>query len=295
MNTILQSMRLPFLLLTPICIFLAVSLLIFNDVEFDYFNLALILIGAISAHISVNTLNEYTDFKSGLDLMTKRTDFSGGSGALPQNPEMLNAVLITGITALLITSIIGLFFVWQFSVEILPLGLIGLLLVITYTTWINKNPWLCLIAPGLGFGLLMLLGTHFVLTGQYSLQSFLIALIPFFLINNLLLLNQYPDIEADKKVGRNHFPIAFGVVKSNHVYAISALAVLVVIGVNIYLNYLPVLALIALIPMPIAWFVWRGAMKYQENIGSYPQFLGANVALTLLVPLLLAIVLVLAS
>ncbi len=295
MKTIFQSMRLPFLLLTPICIFLAVSLLIFNDVEFDYFNLALTLIGAIAAHISVNTLNEYSDFKSGLDLMTKRTDFSGGSGALPQNPEMLNAVLITGITALLITSIIGLYFVWQFSVAILPLGLVGLLLVITYTTWINKNPWLCLIAPGLGFGLLMLLGTHFVLAGQYSLPSFLIALVPFFLINNLLLLNQYPDIEADKKVGRNHFPIAFGVVKSNYVYAVSVLAVLVVFGFNIYLNYLPVLALIALIPMPIAWFVWRGAMKYQENIGSYPQFLAANVALTLLVPLLLAIVLVLAS
>jgi len=43
----------------------------------------LALLGAFLAHVSVNTLNEYYDFKSGLDLETIRTPFSGGSGALP--------------------------------------------------------------------------------------------------------------------------------------------------------------------------------------------------------------------
>ncbi len=41
----------------------------------------LALLGAFLAHISVNTLNEYFDFKSGLDLETIKTPFSGGSGA----------------------------------------------------------------------------------------------------------------------------------------------------------------------------------------------------------------------
>jgi hypothetical protein len=48
----------------------------------------LIFIGALFAHISVNTLNEYFDFKSGLDLTANKTPFSGGSGALPNTPDV---------------------------------------------------------------------------------------------------------------------------------------------------------------------------------------------------------------
>lgn len=45
------------------------------------------------AHVSVNTFNEYLDFKSEPDLITKKIPFSGGSGALPQTPEMAGTVL----------------------------------------------------------------------------------------------------------------------------------------------------------------------------------------------------------
>jgi 1,4-dihydroxy-2-naphthoate octaprenyltransferase len=41
--------------------------------------------------------------------------------------------------------------------------------------------------------------------------------------------------------------------------------------------------------MPLALFSLSGALKYRENIGSYPQYLGSNVAATILTPLLLGI------
>lgn len=56
---------------------------------------ALALLGALSAYISVNVFNEYIDFKTGLDLVTRRTPFSGGSGTLPANPEMTEFALLT--------------------------------------------------------------------------------------------------------------------------------------------------------------------------------------------------------
>ena len=43
----------------------------------------LALLGLIAFHISVNVLNDYHDYKSGIDLHTQRTPFSGGSGLLP--------------------------------------------------------------------------------------------------------------------------------------------------------------------------------------------------------------------
>jgi 1,4-dihydroxy-2-naphthoate octaprenyltransferase len=70
--------------------------------------------------------------------------------------------------------------------------------------------WFCWLAPGLGFGPLMVMGTEVALAGQYTLEGFVASLVPFFLVNNLLLLNQYPDIEADKAVGRRHFLVVYG-------------------------------------------------------------------------------------
>ena len=289
LKTVLQSVRFPFLVLTPVCVFLGASTVIANQTNVSLLLLVLALLGALLAHVSVNTLNEYFDFKSGLDFTTRRTQFSGGSGALPRNPEMVNAVLTVGIVSLVATLMIGGFFVWKYGTGIVPVGVAGLLLIVTYTEWINRYPFLCLIAPGIGFGFLMVVGTQFVLEGEYTSLPWLVAVIPFFLINNLLLLNQYPDIPADANVGRNHFPIAYGVNYSNMVYGFFTLATISAIVIYVLTGYLPALSLIALFPMPLAFFSLYGAIKYGATIGNAPQYLGANVAVTILTPLLLGI------
>ena len=285
-------MRLPFLLLTPVCVFLGMSTVVANQADVSLPVLMLALLGAFLAHISVNTLNEYFDFKSGLDLETIKTPFSGGSGALPQNPEMLGTVLAVGVLSSVALLMIGSFFVWQFGIGIVPIGITGLVIIATYTGWINKHPFICLLAPGLGFGFLMVAGTQFVLQGQYTPLSWLVAMVPFFLVNNLLLLNQYPDIKADTNAGRYHFPIAYGVKRSNMIYGFFSLATVAIIIGYILAGYLPMLSLIALLPMPLAFFSLYGAVKYGEKIGNFPQYLGANVAVTILTTLLLGISLV---
>lgn len=294
-KAIIKSTRLPFLILTPVCLLLGWSPVIAGRTEVGIHLFLLSFIGAMLAHIAVNTLNEYWDFKSGLDLHTNRTQFSGGSGALPDQPEFAAAVFIVGILSLVGIFLIGVFFVWEYSWKIIPIGLAGLVLIATYTGWINKHPLLCLIAPGTGFGFLMIAGASFALTGEYSMSLGLISLIPFFLVNNLLLLNQYPDIEADKQAGRNHLPIAYGVKTANMVYGMFAIMTVVTIVGLVLFDILPPLSLIALLAMPLAFFSLSGAIKYQANIGNYPQYLGANVAVTLLVPSLLAISIIISA
>lgn len=291
-KTIIRSIRAPFLVLTPACVFLGVSTVIASEGSVNLTTLGLVLLGAIFAHIGVNTLNEYHDFRTGLDRVTVKTSFSGGSGALPENPSMQNAVLAVGIASLIVTSSIGMFFVWQHGAGIIPLGLIGLALIISYSGWINKYPYLCLIAPGLGFGFVMVVGTQYVLVGEFLALSWMVAVVPFLLVNNLLLLNQYPDIEADATVGRNHFPIAYGISRSNVIYALSVLAVVVAVLIYILSGYLPNLALVSMLPLPLALYAFSGALKYRENLGSYPSYLAANVAVTLLMPVLLGISLI---
>lgn len=289
LSVIVHTIRFPFLVLTLVCVFLGMSIVVANQSNISPLLLILTLLGALFAHISVNTINEYYDFKSGLDFTTKRTKFSGGSGALPQNPDMASTVFYIGVASLFATLLIGVFFIFKYGAGIVPIGLAGIVLIVTYTEWINKHPFLCLIAPGTGFGFLMVAGTQYVLEGQYAQLTWFVALVPFFLVNNLLLLNQYPDIEADANVGRNNFPIAYGIYYSNIVYGLFTLVTILAIVVYVLTDYLPALSLIALLPMMLAFFSLHGAVKYGKTIGKYPQYLGANVAVTMLTPLLLGI------
>lgn len=286
---LLQSMRIPFLVLTPVSVFLGASIVIAHQAQIRWELLIPALAGALLAHISVNTLNEYLDFRSGLDLATDRTPFSGGSGALPRNPEMANAVLLLGVASLALTLLIGLFFVRVHGMGIVPIGLLGLALVVTYTPWINRHPVLCLVAPGAGFGIFMVAGTQYVMEGVYNPSSWLAALVPFFLVNNLLLLNQYPDIEADAAAGRHHLPIAYGVPLSNLVYGVSVLLAAVIIVACVVTGWFPVLSLAALAAMIPALFALHGAVKHGSRIGAFPKYLAANVAAAVLTPLILGL------
>jgi len=289
LKILFQTIRPSFLIITPICIFLGLSLSISQHAAINSVTLLTILLGATFAHISVNTLNEYYDFKSGLDLITSKTAFSGGSGALPNHPEMAKPVFILGIASLIITIVIGLHLISISSSKIIPIGIVGILLIVTYTKWINRSPILCLLAPGLAFGVLMVIGTYLIISGKHSAFTWLLSLVPFFLVNNLLLLNQYPDIKADASVGRNTFPIAFGIEKSNFVYAVFFGSAYLLILLLIIKGYLPILSTIALFPMVLSLFTLIGMIKTREKIGDHSVYLSTNVAATILTPLLLGI------
>ena len=290
--SITQSMRLPFLVLTPACVFLATAIAYYQQVDFSTFHLTMALIGALSAHIGVNTINEYQDFISGLDFNTQKTPFSGGSGLLPTKPHFAKKVLVLSVLSVLVTAIIGGYFIYIYGWAIAPLGLTGLFIIITYTKWINRNALICLIAPGLGFGTFIIGGTYFCLVGHYDNTMWLITMIPFLLINNLLLLNQYPDIEADKSIGRNHFPIRYGVKVSTFIYIVSAVSAQIVLVTLVSKDYLPANSLLAMLPMCLGYFSMLGMIKLGENIADKPQFLAANVACSILTPVVLAITLV---
>jgi 1,4-dihydroxy-2-naphthoate octaprenyltransferase len=250
-----------------------------------------VLVGAVLAHASVNLLNEYMDFKSGLDFKTLRTPFSGGSGALVADPAAAKGVLFLGVLTLSVVAVIGLYIVLERGVAILPIGLLGLAVVAAYTPWINRNPWLCLIAPGTGIGPLMVGGTYVALTGHYASEPFVISLVPFFLVNNLLLLNQYPDVSVDREAGRNHAPIALGIGASNRIYLLFALLAGVSLVGGVATGALPVLGLTALAPLLLVLPVYTAMRRYRGDAGTLLTAMGLNVAASVLSPLLLAVAL----
>ena len=287
---LLGPMRVPFLLLALVCVLLGVATAHHAGAELRGLHLALALLGGVAAHVAVNALNEYDDFRSGLDARTTRTPFSGGSGVLPAHPDKARWGLAVGLAGVAVTVAVGVYFIAVRGWGIVPLGLLGLLVVVVYTRWLTRSVLLCLLAPGVGFGL-MSLGTHFVLAGDFAPAALWASLVPFFLVSDLLLLNQLPDIEADASVGRRHLMIVHGHRAGLTVYGLFLVGAYAAVVAGWRAGALPAVALIALATAAIAVPTYRGAVRHAEDIPALIPFLGRNVMLTLATPLLLAIAL----
>lgn len=137
----------------------------------------------------------------------------------------------------------------------------------------------------------MPIGTFVVQTGEWQLSLFAITLVPFLITNNLLLINQFPDITADKNVGRNHLAIHYGVRSAQHVFTLS---LIIATGCLVYLvsnSYLPTLALIALLPLGLCVISLVYLYHLGDNIAQHLPAMGLVAAAANLTPLMLSLAL----
>ncbi|MGA9334367.1 MAG: prenyltransferase [Rudaea sp.] len=286
---VLRAARPNFLTLTPVCVLIGIGVAIQGGGHISVAACLLVLGGALLAHLSVNLLNEYEDFRSGLDAQTVRTPFSGGSGALPAHPEAATATRRAALICLCATATIGLYFAYERGPALLPLGLLGLAIIVAYTPLVTHRPWLCLLAPGIGFGPLMVMGTAFVLSGYYSWSALAASMPPLFLVSELLLLNQFPDIDADRRVGRRHVPIVLGRQRSAVLYGVLVMAAFAAIAIGVVCGLLPRLTLLGLLPLPIGLFLSRRVHANADDLPQLIPYMGMNVAMIHITLMLVAI------
>jgi 1,4-dihydroxy-2-naphthoate octaprenyltransferase len=247
----------------------------------------LAFIGLLLCHISVNVLNDYYDYKSGIDLKTRRTPFSGGSGFLPAASLNPKHVLWFGLACFLLAVPIGIYFVLVSGWLLLPLLIIASICILLYTPLLTKRGWPEW-SPGLGLGALPILGAYFVQTGEYTLPAIVASIPSFILVHNLLLLNEFPDAEADKTAGRKTLPITMGGRGAGIVYSVLTIILYLWIIAWVAAGLMPVFCLIALATLPFAVRAIRGALNSQDESKLMPA-LANNVMLVLLTQLLLGI------
>jgi 1,4-dihydroxy-2-naphthoate octaprenyltransferase len=274
-----------FLLLSVVLAFLGNSIA-WYDGSFNLRYALLAFIGLLLTHISVNTLNDYFDYKSGIDLETNRTPFSGGSGVLPEAMLSPRQVFWLGMGAFLLTIPIGIYFIIVRGWLLLPLLVVAAICILAYTPLILKTNYPEWVA-GLGLGTLPVLGTYFVQTGAY-LPGIIASIPSGFLVYNLLLLNEFPDVEADKKAGRKTLPIVAGRKKAGIVYSILTIMVYVWIIGGVVIKQMPAFSLIALLTLPLAIKAIQGA-RTPEDMTKLVPAMANNVLVVLLTQLLMGI------
>jgi 1,4-dihydroxy-2-naphthoate polyprenyltransferase len=277
-----------FLILSPILVVLGMSMALYNG-NFNTLYFVLSIIGLTLLHTSVNTLNDYSDYKTGIDLKVTRTPFSGGSGMLPAGKLSPIAVLRLGVITFLLAVPIGLFFLFTRGLAILPIFILGAIFVFFYTSHITKfGMGLPELAAGLGLGTLPVFGTFLIMNGGFSWAALYASVPSGFLVCNLLYLNEFPDRDADKFGGRKTLPIILGYKKAALLYSTIMLLTYVWVAIGVILRLMPTWTLLSLLTLPFAIKAISGSLTFKSPTELAPAQ-GANVMTVLLTQLLMGI------
>jgi 1,4-dihydroxy-2-naphthoate octaprenyltransferase len=217
----------------------------------------LALVGLVSLHAAVNALNEASDMTSGIDLRTTRTPFSGGSGTLPAGRLSLRATRAFAYACAVVGGLIGGWFALRLGPLFALLMAVGAAAVLFYSE-VFARVGVGELAAGLGLGALPVWGAAWV-QGPPPGPAALWAGVPAFLMTfDLLLLNEFPDEEADRAGGRKNLVLMLGRKGAALVYAGAAALTPLAIVAAVALRALPLLALVAIVPSllllkPLVW------------------------------------------
>jgi len=284
--------RAPFLLL-PVTLVAVGAAAALRDGAFSWPRTVAALVGLLGLHVAVNALNEASDFRTGIDLETRRTPFSGGSGTLPAGALSPVAAVAMAMVGASIGLVAGIWFMLLIGPPLLPILLLGAVATLAYTEFLARH-YVGELFAGLGLGGLPVVGTALVQAGSLGPTAVLAAVPAFLMTFNLLLLNEFPDEAADRSGGRRNVLLLLGRQGAARLYAACALAVPAVIVVGVSAGVLPPAALAALLPSlllvaPLRWAFLRPAEEVPVPA------LAANVGWILLTNTLLAAALALAA
>ncbi|MDZ7292326.1 MAG: UbiA family prenyltransferase [candidate division KSB1 bacterium] len=181
----------------------------------------LALLGGVLAHAGTNMANDYYDHTSRNDEYNKLfSPFNGGSRMIQAGLMAPWKVLFATLVCFATTIVIGLRLNTMITgapfgnSPLLWAGIVGVALGLLYTMTPVRLGYRGLgeFSIALGFGPVMVLGTHYVLMAQYLnatgatwpwLMPLLASIPVAILIMLVVWINQFQDLPADKKVGKN--------------------------------------------------------------------------------------------
>jgi len=270
----LRVIRVRFLLASVIAVSVGLALTWRQNSSIDPLDAILIFAGVMALHASVDLLNDFWDFKRGIDTKTKRTKMSGGTGVLSEGLLKPSSVYRAGITFLIIGSVIGSYFVITHGIIIGIILGFAILSIYFYSTKIVDS--------GLGEffvavkGSLIVIGTFFIQSGEITIESILGGIVVGVLSSLVLFIASFPDHDADKSKGRKSLVIAVGKEKAAKLFWIFPIISYLTIIIGVSTNLFPLLSLITLLTIPLMIKSGLGLSKNFDSIENLVPFMSST-------------------
>lgn len=262
----IKELRAPFFSASAVSVFLGTAVAWAKTGLFHLGYGFLALAGGLLLHAGTNILNDYFDHRSGNDELNREfiRPFSGGSRMIQLGLLTPLEVLTGGILFFLLGGLIGLYLVMQRGLFILFLGIIGVLSGMSYSwprlNWASRGFGEFLV--GLNYGILMTLGAYYVQTRDVVLEPVMASLPLAFLITAVLYINEFPDYEADKKVGKKTLVVRLGRKRAVIGFVALVTASYLSLLAGVLLDILPVATLVGLGSFPFFWRAVRLSTKH---------------------------------
>ncbi len=245
----LRAIRIRFLLASVIAVSTGLAISWWTGNSITIFDAVLTFFGVLALHASVDLLNDYWDFKRGIDNKTVKTKMSGGSGVLPEGLLDPKQVYRVGIIFLIIGALIGTYFVITDGLIIGIILAFAILSIYFYSTKI-VNWGLAEVFVTIK-GTLIVIGTCYIQTSQINESMVLGGIVVGVLSSFVLFITSFPDYNADKTKGRKTLIISLGLKKSTTVFWLFPIVVYTITTVSIILNIFPVICLIIFLTVPL--------------------------------------------
>ncbi|MBT5201011.1 MAG: prenyltransferase [Thaumarchaeota archaeon] len=269
-----RVIRVRFLLASVIAVSVALSLNWWQNSSIDIFDAVLTFAGVMALHASVDLLNDFWDFKRGIDTKTKRTKMSGGTGVLPEGLLKPSTVYRAGIAFLILGTIVGGYFVFTDGIIIAIILGFAILSIYFYSTKIVDS--------GLGEffvavkGSMIVIGTLFIQSGQITFESILAGIIVGSLSSLVLFIASFPDHDADKSKGRKTLVIVIGKKNAANAFWIFPIISYVSILVGVYFELFPIFSLISLFSIPLMIKSGLGLKRNFDSVDDLVPFMSST-------------------
>lgn len=271
MKKYIKALRVPFLAGSIAPVLIGTSLA-FADGFFSLRNFIAAVIGVASLHTAANLINDFHDADGSDAINFRVTPFSGGSRAIQEEGLTKSAVIAMSLFSLLLALAAALWMIKAGRPLAIPIGLLGL-----FIAWAYSAPPLQFMSKGWGevliffaFGPLVSLGAYYAITGVLNVPSFVVGIPQGFLITGVIWINEFPDYEADKSVGKNNLVVRIGPELARYLYCfIMAMSFMSVIFIAGFFN-MSKLILLAFIAFPLAFnamkIAWKEYLSYEKLI-----------------------------
>jgi 1,4-dihydroxy-2-naphthoate polyprenyltransferase len=283
----LRAIRIRFLFASIIAVINGLAISFWKNGSFDINYALLTCGGVICLHASVDLLNDYWDYKRGIDKVTKRTKFSGGTGVLPENLLKPKTVYCAGIFFLLLGSLIGIYFVLIRGITIAIILLFAIFAIYFYSTKIVN----------LGLGELfvaikssmIVIGTFYVQTGFTDAAALYIGIIIGTLSASVLFVNSFPDYYADLDNGRRTLVIILGKKRGAKVLSLFVILTYLMIAAGVLFGYTRLYSLISFVSIPLAVKAIRYLDENNENLEKLVPVMTTTLLYSRITAMLLAV------
>ena len=175
---------------------------------------ALVVIGVTVNHFGLNLVDDVLDYRHTVDLQTggEKNFFTGGSGVLPEGLLKDKQMLTAAVLFFTATAGIGAYLTWACGWLVLVFGIFGMTCSIFYTAPPIRFGYRGAGELGLlvNFGPVILLGSYYVQARSLSFEPLIASLVPGLLMASMILINEIPDYEADRRGGKWNLVARFG-------------------------------------------------------------------------------------